>query len=109
MSMMGLTKWPFDEKVRNRLQRLRALREKQMHQLTNRELLHVAAVEEWYTGNLEQASKIWDQIAQESPMDVHALRLMYDACYLTGNGERLVDSFSRVMPIWEAKKPPLMR
>ena len=56
---------------------------------TRREQMHVAALEHWLSGNLTQASGVWQEIIDECPNDILALRLHHNGSFWTGNREGL--------------------
>lgn len=56
---------------------------------TRREQMHLAALEHWLAGNLGRATGVWQEIIDECPQDVVALRLHHNGSFWTGNRKRL--------------------
>uniref|UniRef100_A0A8C6QEW9 Tetratricopeptide repeat protein 38 n=1 Tax=Nannospalax galili TaxID=1026970 RepID=A0A8C6QEW9_NANGA len=69
--------------------------------LTPREQLHVSAVEM----NFPKACDLWEQILQDHPTDMLALRLAHDAYFYLGYQEQMRDSVARVYPFWKPDIP----
>jgi tetratricopeptide (TPR) repeat protein len=59
---------------------------------TQREKMHLAALEMWLAGNLSKASKVWQEILDQWPADILALKLHHNGCFWTGNREGLVSA-----------------
>uniref|UniRef100_A0A8C5N1B5 Tetratricopeptide repeat protein 38 n=1 Tax=Leptobrachium leishanense TaxID=445787 RepID=A0A8C5N1B5_9ANUR len=75
------------------------------HPLTERERLHVAAVETFAKGNLPKATDLWQQILQTHPTDLLALKFAHDAYFYLGYRNQMRDSVARVLPYWTPKDP----
>ncbi|XP_069855930.1 tetratricopeptide repeat protein 38 [Dipodomys merriami] len=73
--------------------------------LTPREQLHVAAVETLAKGNMPKASDLWEQILQDHPTDMLALKFAHDAFFYLGYQEQMRDSVARVFPFWTSDIP----
>ncbi|XP_017656514.2 tetratricopeptide repeat protein 38 [Nannospalax galili] len=73
--------------------------------LTPREQLHVSAVEMFAKGNFPKACDLWEQILQDHPTDMLALRLAHDAYFYLGYQEQMRDSVARVYPFWKPDIP----
>ncbi|XP_012881171.1 PREDICTED: tetratricopeptide repeat protein 38-like [Dipodomys ordii] len=73
--------------------------------LTPREQLHVAAVETLAKGNMPKASDLWEQILQDHPTDMLALKFAHGAFFSLGYQEQMRDSVARVFPFWTSDIP----
>ncbi|XP_056373391.1 tetratricopeptide repeat protein 38 [Hyla sarda] len=73
--------------------------------LTDREKLHVAAVETFANGNIPKASDMWEQILQDHPLDLLALKLAHDCYFYLGQQTQMRDSIARVLPYWTQSTP----
>ncbi|MFQ5626574.1 MAG: tetratricopeptide repeat protein, partial [Methyloligellaceae bacterium] len=56
---------------------------------TRREQMHVAALEHWLAGNLSKACKVWQELLDQWPADIMALRLHHNGSFWTGDREGL--------------------
>ncbi|XP_051818809.1 tetratricopeptide repeat protein 38 isoform X2 [Antechinus flavipes] len=68
--------------------------------LTEREKLHVAAVEMFAKGCLPKACILWEQILQDYPTDMLALKFSHDTYFYLGYQVQMRDSVARVFPHW---------
>ncbi|XP_021957309.1 tetratricopeptide repeat protein 38 [Folsomia candida] len=75
--------------------------------LSEREALHVKAVSLWAQGSPSSAARVWEDILLEWPTDLHALRMAHDTYFYLGDSPQIMDSVARVLPEWEAKRPPM--
>lgn len=73
--------------------------------ITNREKLHVRAVQEWAEGNTAQACLTWEDILVENPTDMFALKMAHDSYFYMGYQEHIRDSIARVLPHWKEGMP----
>ncbi|XP_040843459.1 tetratricopeptide repeat protein 38 [Ochotona curzoniae] len=73
--------------------------------LTPREQLHVSAVETFAKGNFPKACDMWEQILQDHPTDLLALKFSHDAYFYLGYQEQMRDSVARVYPFWTKDIP----
>ncbi|KAM4676943.1 tetratricopeptide repeat protein 38 [Discoglossus pictus] len=73
--------------------------------LTAREQIHVTAVETFAIGNLPKAASLWEQILQDHPTDLIALKFAHDAYFYLGYRTQMRDSVARVLPYWTPKTP----
>ncbi|XP_075458837.1 tetratricopeptide repeat protein 38 isoform X2 [Ascaphus truei] len=73
--------------------------------LTEREQLHVDAVETFAKGRLPKACDLWEQILQNHPTDVLALKFSQDTYFYLGYHTQMRDSVARVLPYWTPKIP----
>jgi tetratricopeptide (TPR) repeat protein len=56
---------------------------------TPREQMHVAALELWLAGNLSRACGVWQELLDQWPADIFALKLHHNGSFWTGNREGL--------------------
>jgi hypothetical protein len=77
--------------------------------LSDRERLHVKAVNEWAGGDLRAAAAVWERILLDNPTDMHAIRFSQDTYFFTGDQMRLRDSIARVLPFWQSSSIPLKK
>ncbi|XP_075066433.1 tetratricopeptide repeat protein 38 [Mixophyes fleayi] len=104
LELIGTGRSPFiDKELENDLKIMSDLSKTQP--LTERELLHVAAVETFAKGNLPKASVLWDQILQNHPLDLLALKFAHDTYFYLGQQTQLRDSVARVLPHWTPSRP----
>uniref|UniRef100_A0A7N4NJX2 Tetratricopeptide repeat protein 38 n=1 Tax=Sarcophilus harrisii TaxID=9305 RepID=A0A7N4NJX2_SARHA len=73
--------------------------------LTEREKLHVMAVEMFAKGCLPKACTIWEQILQDYPTDMLALKFSHDTYFYLGYQLQMRDSVARVFPHWAPSIP----
>ncbi|XP_072256361.1 tetratricopeptide repeat protein 38 [Pyxicephalus adspersus] len=73
--------------------------------LTEREQLHVSAIETFAKGNLVKAATLWEEILQNHPLDLLALKFAHDAYFYLGQQTQMRDSVARVLPYWTPKTP----
>uniref|UniRef100_F7ARB6 Tetratricopeptide repeat protein 38 n=1 Tax=Equus caballus TaxID=9796 RepID=F7ARB6_HORSE len=73
--------------------------------LTQREQLHVSAVETFAKGNFPKASELWEQILRDHPTDMLALKFSHDTYFYLGHQEQMRDSVARVYPFWTPNIP----
>uniref|UniRef100_A0A9L0JXI2 Tetratricopeptide repeat protein 38 n=1 Tax=Equus asinus TaxID=9793 RepID=A0A9L0JXI2_EQUAS len=73
--------------------------------LTQREQLHVSAVETFAKGNFLKASELWEQILRDHPTDMLALKFSHDTYFYLGHQEQMRDSVARVYPFWTPNIP----
>ncbi|XP_004380119.1 tetratricopeptide repeat protein 38 [Trichechus manatus latirostris] len=73
--------------------------------LTQRERLHVSAVETFAKGNLPKACDFWEQILRDHPTDMLALKFSHDTYFYLGYQEQMRDSVARVYPFWTPDVP----
>ncbi|XP_006032455.1 tetratricopeptide repeat protein 38-like isoform X1 [Alligator sinensis] len=68
--------------------------------LTEREKLHVSAVDLFAHGQLPKACAVWEQILQDHPTDMLALKFSHDTYFYLGHSIQMRDSVARVYPHW---------
>ncbi|XP_059257756.1 tetratricopeptide repeat protein 38 isoform X2 [Mustela nigripes] len=73
--------------------------------LTQRERLHVSAVETFAKGNFSRACELWEQILWDHPTDMLALKFSHDAYFYLGYQEQMRDSVARIYPFWTPSIP----
>lgn len=64
---------------------------------TPRERMHIAALEHWLAGNQARACGVWQQILDQWPADIMALRLHHNGSFWTGNREGLAKAPTGVL------------
>uniref|UniRef100_UPI00398EE2CD tetratricopeptide repeat protein 38 isoform X3 n=1 Tax=Pristiophorus japonicus TaxID=55135 RepID=UPI00398EE2CD len=74
-------------------------------EITERERLHVEAVDMFAKGSLPKACDIWEQILLSKPTDLLALKLAYDSYFYLGQQRQLRDCVARVLPHWTSQIP----
>ncbi|MFD2176689.1 tetratricopeptide repeat protein [Veronia pacifica] len=72
---------------------------------TERESLHIDAVNTWSKGDLKGAIEIWDAILAKWPFDLVAFRQMTMNLFWMGQRRRLADLCARLMPYWDETTP----
>ncbi|XP_053109636.1 tetratricopeptide repeat protein 38 isoform X2 [Hemicordylus capensis] len=77
----------------------------QSQPLTEREKLHVSALELFANGQLPRACDTWDQILQNHPTDLLALKFAHDTYFYLGQQIQMRDSIARVYPHWTTDIP----
>ncbi|XP_062058665.1 tetratricopeptide repeat protein 38-like isoform X3 [Lepus europaeus] len=73
--------------------------------LTQREQLHVSAVETFANGNFPKASALWEQILQDHPTDMLALKFSNSVYFHLGYQDQMRDSVARIYPFWSPDVP----
>ncbi|XP_074128195.1 tetratricopeptide repeat protein 38 isoform X1 [Sminthopsis crassicaudata] len=73
--------------------------------LSEREKLHVAAVEMFAKGCLPKACTLWERILQDYPTDMLALKFSHDTYFYLGYQLQMRDSVARVFPHWAPSIP----
>jgi tetratricopeptide (TPR) repeat protein len=72
---------------------------------TQRERLHVDALEAWICGEHFLALERWEAILYDHPLDILALRLAQFMISYLGNSAQIRDSVARVRPAWNEGTP----
>lgn len=98
-----------DPYLRCQLLTLNRLSQEGAKRLSQRERLHVKAVNEWADGNMKAAANVWERILLDNPTDMHAIRFSQDVYFFTGQQMRLRDSIARVLPFWQSSSIPLKK
>jgi tetratricopeptide (TPR) repeat protein len=83
----------------------RAVQTAAVRGVTQREKLHIVALESWIAGDFERALEGWEAILRESPLDILALRLAQFMTSYLGKSASIRDSVSRVFPSWSEGVP----
>uniref|UniRef100_A0A663EIZ6 Tetratricopeptide repeat protein 38 n=1 Tax=Aquila chrysaetos chrysaetos TaxID=223781 RepID=A0A663EIZ6_AQUCH len=73
--------------------------------LTERERLHVSALDMFASGRLPKACDLWEQILQSYPTDLLALKFSQDTYFYLGYHIQMRDSVARVYPFWTPDIP----
>uniref|UniRef100_A0A803XZI2 Tetratricopeptide repeat protein 38 n=1 Tax=Meleagris gallopavo TaxID=9103 RepID=A0A803XZI2_MELGA len=73
--------------------------------LTEREKLHVLALDMFASGRLPKACDVWEQILQNHPTDLLALKFCHDTYFYLGYQIEMRDSVARVFPFWTPDVP----
>ncbi|XP_053799322.1 tetratricopeptide repeat protein 38 isoform X1 [Vidua chalybeata] len=73
--------------------------------LTERERLHVSALDMFARGQLPKACDLWEQILQSHPTDLLALKFSHDTYFYLGYQRQMRDSVARVYPFWTRDVP----
>ncbi|KAM9292903.1 tetratricopeptide repeat protein 38 isoform 2-T2 [Morus bassanus] len=73
--------------------------------LTEREKLHVSALDMFASGQLPKACDLWEQILQSHPTDLLALKFAQDTYFYLGYHIQMRDSVARVYPFWTPDIP----
>uniref|UniRef100_G1SD60 Tetratricopeptide repeat protein 38 n=1 Tax=Oryctolagus cuniculus TaxID=9986 RepID=G1SD60_RABIT len=71
---------------------------------TMREQLHVSALLLAFR-NFPKACALWEQILQDHPTDLLALRFSHDAYFYLGYQDQMRDSVARIYPFWSPDVP----
>jgi tetratricopeptide (TPR) repeat protein len=74
-------------------------------QASEREHLHVAALNAWNAGEFRRAAVLWEEILLTHPRDMFAMRLAHFAHFYLGQIANHRDSLARVMGDWNASVP----
>ena len=75
--------------------------------MNKREIKHVSALAAWCNGELDEATKIWEEILLDYPLDEFALKLSHFTHFYSGDGRRMRDSIAGVLPQWPRDHPHL--
>ncbi|CAH2278284.1 tetratricopeptide repeat 38 [Pelobates cultripes] len=73
--------------------------------LTDREKLHVAAIQTFAKGNLPKTTDLWEAILLTHPTDLLAIKFVHDTYFYLGYRTQMRDSVARVLPYWTPKDP----
>ncbi|NXO30363.1 TTC38 protein, partial [Cisticola juncidis] len=73
--------------------------------LTERERLHVSALDVFARGQLPKACALWEQILESHPTDLLALKFSHDTYFYLGYQRQMRDSVARVYPFWTRDVP----
>ncbi|KAM5172841.1 tetratricopeptide repeat protein 38 [Mantella aurantiaca] len=104
LELIGTGRSPLlDKELQNALQIMSDLAKSQS--LTERERSHVAAVETFAKGNIVKAAMLWEEILQNHPLDLLALKFCHDSYFYLGQQTQMRDSVGRVLPYWTPKTP----
>ncbi|EDO30169.1 predicted protein, partial [Nematostella vectensis] len=73
--------------------------------ITQREKLHVQAVNQFAHGDTTGACLVWEDILTADPTDMLALKLAHDSYFYLGFQPQMRDSIARVLPKWRPDLP----
>nr|XP_057943253.1 tetratricopeptide repeat protein 38 isoform X1 [Doryrhamphus excisus] len=73
--------------------------------ITQREKLHVKAMELFSLGNFPKACDVWEEILVDHPTDFLALKFAHDGYFYMGAKIQMRDSIARVLPHWKPHFP----
>ncbi|XP_061773863.1 tetratricopeptide repeat protein 38 isoform X1 [Nerophis ophidion] len=73
--------------------------------ITQRERLHVKAMEFISHGNFPKACDTWEDILVDHPTDLLALKFAHDSYFYMGAQTQMRDSVARVLPYWKPHIP----
>lgn len=68
---------------------------------TTREQAHVAALEAWVDGRLDELLARWEAIVADDPTDVVAFRLHHFNAFWLGRAEQMLSTVETTLPQWE--------
>ncbi|XP_039396518.1 tetratricopeptide repeat protein 38-like isoform X1 [Mauremys reevesii] len=92
-----------DKKLDSAMKKMVALSESQP--LTEREKLHVSALDMFASGRFPKACDVWDQILRDHPTDILALKFAQATYFYMGCQTQMRDSVARVYPYWTPDIP----
>ncbi|XP_060110128.1 tetratricopeptide repeat protein 38 [Heteronotia binoei] len=92
-----------DKKLDGAIKKMLVLSQSQP--LTEREKLHVSAVELFANGELPKACDTWEQILHNHPTDLLAIKFAHDTYFYLGYQAQMRDSVARVYPHWTHDMP----
>uniref|UniRef100_A0A674KE98 Tetratricopeptide repeat protein 38 n=1 Tax=Terrapene triunguis TaxID=2587831 RepID=A0A674KE98_9SAUR len=92
-----------DKKLDSAMNKMMALSESQP--LTEREKLHVSALDMFASGRFPKACDVWDQILRDHPTDILALKFAQATYFYMGCHTQMRDSVARVYPYWTPDIP----
>lgn len=72
---------------------------------TDWEKAHVKATKQWGYGHFADAAATWEEILQDHPTDLLALKMAHEAYFFMGDCKNKRDSIRRVMPFWRRDMP----
>gem|GEM_PF-6068654 len=73
--------------------------------VTDRERLHVQAVQLWVSGDILGATNTWELILADHPLDIVALKLHHYLTFWTGRTQALRAATASVLPAWNDTTP----
>ncbi|XP_070611355.1 tetratricopeptide repeat protein 38 [Erythrolamprus reginae] len=73
--------------------------------LSEREKMHVSAVELFARGQIPQACDMWEEILQSNPTDMLAIKFAHDGYFYLGQQTEMRDSIARVYRYWTPDIP----
>ena len=73
--------------------------------LTQRERLHVSALEAWAAGDIMRACLHWERLLTESPRDLLALKLHHTMSFYAGRSQVMRSVLASVLDAWDDDVP----
>jgi tetratricopeptide (TPR) repeat protein len=73
--------------------------------VTRRELMHIAALDAWHRGALDDALRIWGEILAAYPLDMLAARLAHFLHFWLGNSRAIRDTVEKPLQAWSDSMP----
>lgn len=73
--------------------------------VTAREKMHIAALDAWHRGALDEGFRLWDEILAAYPTDMLASRIAHFNHFWLGNAERLRGVVAGPLAKWSADMP----
>ena len=70
-------------------------------ELTERERLHLHALQSWSRGDTTSACRHWDAVLAAEPLDLLALKLQHFALFWRGEFRRMRNITAQVLPAWD--------
>ena len=89
----------------NNMNELNKLSTRLSPSLTDREVLHIEAINELFKGNLATACDCWETILIDNPTDMQAIKFAHDTYFYLGKHPQMRDSIARVLPYWPHSLP----
>ncbi|XP_078076179.1 tetratricopeptide repeat protein 38 isoform X2 [Mustelus asterias] len=74
-------------------------------EITERERLHVEALDLFAKGSLPKACNIWEEIILHQPTDMLALKMCYDTYFYLGYQQQIRNTVAQVIPHWTPQIP----
>lgn len=65
-----------------------------------REYAHASALAYWCAGDLDKATRVWERILLDYPLDGLALRLAHFTHFYSGDPRTMRDSMASIIPLW---------
>ena len=77
----------------------------QVSRLSERERLHVKALESWAELDLLKTCQVWEQLLSIAPRDILALKLHHTLAFYTGRSQVLLSVVRGVLAAWDRSVP----
>jgi tetratricopeptide (TPR) repeat protein len=72
---------------------------------SRREMLHVAALDAWSSGDMREAAERLDALLAEYPRDIVAIKVSQFVLSYLGESVRMLTTVERVLSVWDASVP----